>query len=90
MIYKKFLVYRGGFEMDMLIIDRDSTERLGIEWFIKSNQLPIKQVYHAETIQQANVMLTKKQPDLVVIELEMLSRDKMKLSPETYFASQKQ
>nr|CDQ31100.1 Transcriptional activator NphR [Virgibacillus halodenitrificans] len=85
MIYKKFLVYRGGFEMDMLIIDRDSTERLGIEWFIKSNQLPIKQVYHAETIQQANVLLTKKQPDLVVIELEMLSRDKMKAFTRNIF-----
>ncbi|MGX4668550.1 helix-turn-helix domain-containing protein [Cerasibacillus sp. JNUCC 74] len=60
--------------MNILIIDRDTTERTGIEWFVRSNQLPFQHIYHAENIKQANMLLSKVKPHVVILELEILSK----------------
>ncbi|MEF2291029.1 helix-turn-helix domain-containing protein [Virgibacillus dokdonensis] len=59
--------------MDILIIDRDETERTGMEWFIRSNQLPFEHILHARNIKQANMLLSKGKPHVVILELELLS-----------------
>lgn len=61
--------------MDLLIMDRDETERMGIEWFVKSNQMPFQNIYHAENLRQATNILKKHQPDVVMLELEMLTKN---------------
>ncbi|WP_232306014.1 helix-turn-helix domain-containing protein [Pontibacillus litoralis] len=58
----------------MLIIDRDETEKAGIEWFIKANQMRFNEIYYAPSIQRANRMIKDKQPDVVIIELDMLTK----------------
>lgn len=62
--------------MKLLIIDRDQTERTGIQWFIKHYQLDITTVYEAGTAEDAINYLEMENPEIILLELEILMQDK--------------
>ncbi|MGE7623631.1 helix-turn-helix domain-containing protein [Viridibacillus sp. NPDC096237] len=62
--------------MKLLIIDRDQTERTGIQWFIKHYQLNITTVYEAGTVEDAIKWLEMANPEIILLELELLMQDK--------------
>ncbi|MGE7933604.1 helix-turn-helix domain-containing protein [Viridibacillus arvi] len=64
--------------MKLLIIDRDQTERTGIQWFIKHYQLDITTVYEAGTVEDAINCLEMENPEIILLELEILMQDKTK------------
>lgn len=62
--------------MKLLIIDRDQTERTGIHWYIKRYQLDILSVFEAGTIAEAVKWIEKENPEIILLEIELLAQDK--------------
>lgn len=56
----------------LVLADRDSTERIGIRWFIEAYHLPFREIVEAETAEQLLQLIINHQPQAVYIELEMI------------------
>jgi two-component system, response regulator YesN len=61
--------------MKLLIAERDENESAAIRWLVSAYSLPIHRVYTANTVEQAMRILEKETPELLYIELDMVSHD---------------
>lgn len=59
--------------MRLLIADRDSTERTGVEWLITSYSMRFSEIRQAADMATLMKELEEYHPDIVVLELEMIS-----------------
>lgn len=59
--------------MKLLIIDRDQTERNGIEWFIKRYQLDVMTVLEAGNFNEAVEKIEAESPEVILLEMELLA-----------------
>jgi two-component system, response regulator YesN len=58
-----------------LIGDRDSNEREGLKWLLKTTSVPISHIQVASNFQELILQFEKETPDVLVLELDMLSHD---------------
>ncbi|WP_026574444.1 helix-turn-helix domain-containing protein [Bacillus sp. UNC438CL73TsuS30] len=58
--------------MRLLIADRDSTERNGIEWLVKSYSMRISDIHQSSDMVSLLKELEEFKPDLLLVELEMI------------------
>lgn len=58
-----------------LIADRDLNEREGLKWLLKTSSIPVTSVILASNYQEFIVFFEKETPDVVLIELDMISRE---------------
>ncbi|WP_108670384.1 helix-turn-helix domain-containing protein [Peribacillus acanthi] len=58
-----------------LIGDRDSNEREGLKWLLKTTSVPITHIHVASNFQELILQFEKETPDVLVLELDMLSND---------------
>ncbi|WP_042410340.1 helix-turn-helix domain-containing protein [Saccharococcus caldoxylosilyticus] len=61
--------------MKLLIAERDENESVAIRWLVSAYSLPIHRVYTANTVEQTMRILEKETPELLYIELDMVSHD---------------
>jgi two-component system response regulator YesN len=61
----------------ILIADRDQTERTGITWFIKSNQIRFEHIDQAISVDEVIQYVERYTPSVVCIELEMIPHDRL-------------
>lgn len=64
--------------MKLLIIDRDQTERQGIQWYIKRYQLTITTVLEAGNIKEAIQQIENENPEVILLEMELLAQEDSK------------
>lgn len=58
--------------MRLLIADRDSTERTGLEWLITSYSMRFSEIRQTSDMAALMKELDKYQPDILIVELEMI------------------
>ncbi|WP_066064548.1 helix-turn-helix domain-containing protein [Neobacillus soli] len=58
-----------------LIADRDLNEREGLKWLLKSSSIPVSDILLASNYQEFVVWFEKETPDIVLMELDMISKD---------------
>lgn len=58
-----------------LIADRDLNEREGLKWLLKSSSIPVTSILLASNYQEFVVIFEKESPDIVLLELDMVSRE---------------
>ncbi|WP_342577541.1 helix-turn-helix domain-containing protein [Psychrobacillus sp. FSL K6-2843] len=61
--------------MKLLIIDRDQTERNGIQWYIKRYQLNITTILEAGNINEAVQQIEAENPEVILLEMELLTQE---------------
>lgn len=59
----------------LLIAERDSNERIALEWLTSAYSLPIYSVFFASTIQETMTLLEKEAPEILYLELDMVPFD---------------
>jgi two-component system response regulator YesN len=58
-----------------LITDRDLNEREGLKWLLKASTIPVTSISLAANYQEFIVLFETESPDVVLMELDMISRD---------------
>jgi len=58
-----------------LIADRDLNEREGLKWLLKTSSIPVSDIFLAENYQEFIVLFEKETPDIVLLELDMISKE---------------
>lgn len=58
-----------------LIADRDLNEREGLKWLLKSSSIPVTTILLASNFQDFIVTFEKETPDIILLELDMVSRE---------------
>jgi two-component system, response regulator YesN len=58
-----------------LIADRDLNEREGLKWLLKSSSIPVSSIHLASNYQDFVVTFEKESPDIILLELDMISSD---------------
>ncbi|MDQ0198533.1 helix-turn-helix domain-containing protein [Neobacillus ginsengisoli] len=58
-----------------LIADRDLNEREGLKWLLKTSSLPVTNILLAANYQEFIVLFEKETPDIVLMELDMISKE---------------
>ena len=58
-----------------LIADRDLNEREGLKWLLKSSAILVENIFLAGNYQEFVVLFERESPDVVLLELDMVSRD---------------
>jgi two-component system, response regulator YesN len=58
-----------------LIADRDLNEREGLKWLLKSSSLPVTSILLSSDFQEFIVTFEKETPDIILLELDMVSRE---------------
>ncbi|WP_040209331.1 helix-turn-helix domain-containing protein [Neobacillus jeddahensis] len=58
-----------------LIADRDLNEREGLKWLLKTSSIPVSTILLAANYQELIGMFEKETPDIVLLELDMLSKE---------------
>jgi two-component system, response regulator YesN len=58
-----------------LIADRDLNEREGLKWLLKSSSIPVATILLASNYQDFVVIFEKESPDILLLELDMVSSD---------------
>ncbi|MEH6996022.1 helix-turn-helix domain-containing protein [Neobacillus drentensis] len=58
-----------------LIADRDLNEREGLKWLLKSSSIPVSKILLASNYQDFIVTFEKESPDIILLELDMVSSD---------------
>ncbi|MFP7296589.1 helix-turn-helix domain-containing protein [Neobacillus niacini] len=58
-----------------LIADRDLNEREGLKWMLKSSSIPVSTILLASNFQDFIVTFEKELPDIILIEMDMISSD---------------
>ncbi|HEY4552234.1 MAG TPA: helix-turn-helix domain-containing protein [Bacillaceae bacterium] len=66
--------------MKILIAERDELERKGIRWLLLSNQVLITQLKETDNEEECLDLLIDWKPDVVIIELEMFTHTRKKLT----------
>ncbi|MCM3768153.1 AraC family transcriptional regulator [Neobacillus niacini] len=66
--------------MKILIAERDELERKGIRWLLLSNQVLITQLKETDNEEECFDLLIDWKPDVVIVELEMFSHTRKKLT----------
>jgi two-component system, response regulator YesN len=66
--------------MKILIAERDELERKGIRWVLLSNQVLITQLKETDSEEEFFNLLFDWKPDLVIVELEMFTHTRKKLT----------
>lgn len=61
-------------EEKWLIADRDLNEREGLKWLLKTSSIPVTNIFLAANYQEFVVCFEKSIPDVVLMELDMISR----------------
>jgi two-component system, response regulator YesN len=57
-----------------LIADRDLNEREGLKWLLKTSSIPVTNILLASYYQEFVVLFEQERPDIVLMELDMISR----------------
>jgi two-component system, response regulator YesN len=60
-------------ESKWLIADRDLNEREGLKWLLKSSSIPVAEIYLSTNYQDFVTLFEQKTPDVVLVELDMMS-----------------
>ncbi|MCP3027786.1 helix-turn-helix domain-containing protein [Halobacillus sp. A5] len=63
----------------MVIAERDKNESIAIEWLISTYSIPIHEVFIAHTVKETMTLLEKERPDLLYLELDMISNENWSL-----------
>jgi two-component system, response regulator YesN len=58
-----------------MIADRDLNEREGLKWLLKSSSIPVTRILLASNFQDFIVTFEKETPDIILLELDMVSRE---------------
>jgi two-component system, response regulator YesN len=58
-----------------LIADRDLNEREGLKWLLKTSSIPVTRILLASDFQDFMVIFEKETPDIILLELDMVSRE---------------
>lgn len=58
-----------------LIADRDLNEREGLKWLLKSSSIPVTSILLSSDFQEFMVTFEKETPDIILLELDMVSRE---------------
>lgn len=58
-----------------LIVDRDLNEREGLKWLLKSSSIPVTRILLASNFQDFIVTFEKETPDILLLELDMVSKE---------------
>ncbi|MEH7305983.1 helix-turn-helix domain-containing protein [Neobacillus drentensis] len=58
-----------------LIADRDLNEREGLKWLLKTSSIPVTKILLAATYQEFVVGFEQEKPDVVLLELDMISKE---------------
>jgi two-component system, response regulator YesN len=58
-----------------LIADRDLNEREGLKWLLKSSSIPVSTILLASNYQDFIVTFEKESPDIILLELDMVTSD---------------
>ncbi|MDN3015345.1 helix-turn-helix domain-containing protein [Paenibacillus sp. BSR1-1] len=58
-----------------LIADRDLNEREGLKWLLKTSSIPVTNIILASNFQEFIVHFEKESPDIVLMELDMVSKE---------------
>ncbi|SMQ76918.1 two component transcriptional regulator, AraC family [Bacillus sp. OV166] len=58
-----------------LIADRDLNEREGLKWLLKTSSIPVTNILLASNYQEFVVRFEQERPDVVLIELDMISKE---------------
>jgi two-component system, response regulator YesN len=58
-----------------LIADRDLNEREGLKWLLKSSSIPVSSILLASNYQDFVGTFEKESPDIILLELDMVSSD---------------
>lgn len=58
-----------------LIADRDLNEREGLKWLLKTSSIPVTNILLASNYQEFVVWFEQERPDVVLMELDMLTRE---------------
>ncbi|EKN70789.1 AraC family transcriptional regulator [Neobacillus bataviensis LMG 21833] len=58
-----------------LIADRDLNEREGLKWLLKTSSIAVSEIFLAATYQEFIVTFEKESPDIVLLELDMISKE---------------
>ncbi|WHY88438.1 helix-turn-helix domain-containing protein [Neobacillus novalis] len=58
-----------------LIADRDLNEREGLKWLLKTSSIPVTNIFLATDYQEFIVLFEKETPDVVLMELDMISKE---------------
>ncbi|WP_180230182.1 helix-turn-helix domain-containing protein [Bacillus sp. AFS073361] len=58
-----------------LIADRDLNEREGLKWLLKTSSIPVTTILSASHYQEFVVWFEQEKPDVVLIELDMITKD---------------
>lgn len=75
-----FVVYsieEGGRNVEgkWLIADRDLNEREGLKWLLKTSSIPVTNIFLASDFQEFIMLFEQKNPDIVVMELDMIAKE---------------
>lgn len=57
-----------------LIADRDLNEREGLKWLLKATSIPVAEIMLASDYQEFVLLFERENPDVVLLELDMISR----------------
>ena len=58
-----------------LIADRDLNEREGLKWLLKTSSIPVTKIFLASNYQEFVVLFEQENPDIVLIELDMITKE---------------
>ena len=58
-----------------LIADRDLNEREGLKWLLKTSSIPVSDIIIASNYQEFIFLFEKEVPDIVLMELDMISKE---------------
>jgi two-component system response regulator YesN len=58
-----------------LIADRDLNEREGLKWLLKTSSIPVTNIFLAANYQEFVVVFERETPNVVLMELDMISRE---------------
>jgi two-component system, response regulator YesN len=58
-----------------LIADRDLNEREGLKWLLKTSSIPVTNILLASTYQEFVMWFEQERPDIVLMELDMITRE---------------
>ena len=58
-----------------LIADRDLNEREGLKWLLKTSSIPVTSILLASNYQEFVVTFEKESPNIILLELDMISRE---------------
>ncbi|WP_431803547.1 helix-turn-helix domain-containing protein [Halobacillus andaensis] len=65
--------------LKIVIAERDKNESIAIEWLIATYSIPVDEVFIAHTVKETVTLLEKEMPDLLYLELDMISNENLPL-----------